>query len=100
VPNNTDRRQPIPNLERKLIEVQIRIEKIAFVLTPGFKLKLLPPRLVEEVLLARSRGRGYAVFAAHVLPVALGALLVHDCFAFLLFFRIWWGLGVALAADL
>jgi hypothetical protein len=99
MPNNTDRRQAIPNLERKLVKVQIRIEKVAFVLAPRFKLKLLPPRLVEEVLLARSRGGGYAVFAAYILTVTFRALLVYHRFALLLFFRVWCCLGVALSAD-
>jgi hypothetical protein len=56
VSDDTHSRQAIPNLERKLIEVEIRIEKVALVLAPSFECKVFPVLFGEEVLLSRGAG--------------------------------------------
>jgi hypothetical protein len=76
--DNTYRRQPIPNLQRKLIKVQVWIKKIALVLPALFKLELLPVGLVEEVLLPLGSYGGYAERFANRDAVAFGALFVDD----------------------
>jgi len=52
MPNYRNGRQPVPDLERKLVEVDVRIEEVALVLASGLERKLVPLRLDEEVLLS------------------------------------------------
>jgi hypothetical protein len=53
MPDNANRRQPVSNLQRKLIEIEIRIEEITLILSPLLKHKLLSVLLRQEMFLPR-----------------------------------------------
>jgi hypothetical protein len=82
VPDDADVGQSIANLERKLVEVEVRVEEVALVLAPGFKGEVLPVCLGEEVLLSLRRAGGDVVLFPHVLARPVGAFGVDDCLAF------------------
>lgn len=83
IPMSDDRyrRQPIPNLERKLVKIDVGIEKIALVLAPRLEREILALRLGQEVLHALRARSGDALLRADLLAVAVGAFLVDDGFA-------------------
>lgn len=80
IPMSDDRyrRQPIPNLERKLVKIDVGIEKIALVLAPRLEREILALRLGQEVLHALRARSGDALLRADLLAVAVGAFLVDD----------------------
>ena len=82
MPDDRNSRHSVSNLERELVKVHIRIEKIALVFAPLFKRKLSPLRLVQEVLLSLTRGGRDTQLFPHVLAIAFCALLVYDHLAF------------------
>lgn len=82
VPDDADIGQAIPDLQRELVEVQIRVEEIALVLPPGLEDKVLAVRLGEEVLLSLRRAGRNVVLLPDVLAAALCTLRVHDRLAF------------------
>lgn len=82
MPDDADIRQSIPDLERELVEVQIRVEEIALVLPPLLEREVLAVRLGEEELLPRGGRRRHALFLAHLLAAARCALGVHHRLAF------------------
>jgi hypothetical protein len=99
VSNNRNIRQPIANLERKFVEVEVRVEEVALVLAAGLEGKVRAVRLGEEELLALGRRSGDVLLLADLGARPVGALGVHDGAAVLGRSRVRVGLRVALFAD-
>ncbi len=81
MPNHAYDRQSIPNLERKLVEVKIRVEKVALVFAACFEDKVLPVLLRKEELLSRAGLVGYALALPDVDSIAICALFVDNSLA-------------------
>jgi hypothetical protein len=99
VSNNRNVRQPVANLERKLVEVEVRVEEVALVLAAGLEGKVGAVRLGEEELLALGRCSGDVLLLADLGARPVGTLGVHDGAAVLGRSRVRVGLRVALLAD-
>jgi hypothetical protein len=89
VPDNRNSRHSIPNLQRKLVEVDIGIEEVTLVFAPLFKRKVLPFRLIQEVLLSLSGSSWNAQLLPHILSIAFCSLLVNDNLTFFRLSGIW-----------
>lgn len=89
VPDNRNSRQSIPNLQRKLVEVDIGVEEVALVFAPLFKREVLPLRLIQEMLLSLGCGSWNAQLLPHILSIAFCSLLVNDNLAFFRLSGIW-----------
>jgi hypothetical protein len=81
MPEDGDVGQSVPNLQRKLVEVEIRVEEIALVLATRFKGKVFPLLLVEEVFLPCCRFVWYTLLFPNLRPRAIRAFGVDDRFA-------------------
>jgi len=81
MPNHTYSRQSIPDLERKLIEIEIRVEEIALIFPPSLKHKVLSVLLREEELLSRAGSVGYVFALPDIHAVAICAFFVDNSLA-------------------
>ena len=89
--------KPVANLERKLVEVEIWVEKVALVLPSSFERKVFPALLVEKVLLSRSRLVRHSQVFSDLNSVPIRTFSVDDSLTlYLAFYRL---LRIALATD-